>query len=356
MRDDKIFREIEENISAFMKGANSSMPDYGDWHDRFLKETDKLLDKNLKIKGNNLRNFRGMQIFVADRPNARLKHIYHSSKAYYMLKRFLNFFIGSARGGIYEAMDTFRHVKVFDFLGLLQKYPNPDIGNPLQIRYKGYRFTNRYIRHIYLLGMFKRYLAPRVGERPVVLDIGSSYGIFSSLIKQELPESSHILVDMPGQLMLAHYYLATLLPEAKIAGFKEVTAAADIDRNFTRKYDFVLVPTDMYLKIKADSVDVITNFSSFSEMKREWFDIYMASPAFKSAVYLFTINRYDAYPTYSNDITVLDYPFNDYDKILMRTCPFLKNCYHGRFLFLCVKKRYPSELFQFIGKRKEVKR
>lgn len=353
----------QDNIILAIKASLKSLAEYekksqhlgfGDWQERFLKETSKLVNEDLTIKVDNLINFRGKQIFVKDCPSAYLKSFYNSSKFYYSLKKVINRIWGNARGKVKETLDSFKELEKMNFLYLLKKYPVSSIGNPLILKYKDYSFTNRHLRHIYLLGLFKQYLEERLEKDSVILDIGSSYGIFSSLVKREMPKSHHILVDMPGQLILAHYYLAKLLPQAKIAGFKEVTEAKTIDRNFIRRFDFVLLPTSVYTKLALYSADLITNFLSFSEMSREWFDLYMQSKPFMTTPFFYTINRYDSYLTYNNDITILNYPLKDYEEIYMRTCPLFKYYYEGFLFFWHKAVRYSSEVFQFIGKRKNM--
>lgn len=353
MRENRIISQIESSVKFLSEyERNNAHVNFGDWEKRFRRETNRLFDEEYNIRVDNLENFRGQQIFVADRPSVRLKSFYHKGKLYYTLKHFLNFFLGTQRGGIREALDTFDVVEKMGFLNLLEKYPSPDIGNPLHIHHKGYQFTNRYVRHIYLLGLLKKHLSDFLPEDFITLDIGSSYGIFSSIVKQEFKKSHHVLVDMPGQLVLAHYYLAKLFPEAKIAGFKEVgEMKGGIDRDFIKKHDFVLLPTSMYELIKGESVDLVTNFISLSEMSRTWFDTYTRSDVFTTAPFLFTVNRYDAYPTYQNNITVLDYPLKKYEVIFMRNCPFLLNYYVTFLLFGYKKVNYPSQFFQFIGRR-----
>lgn len=346
----EIFDSINLSIKALCAFERAQeRKDFGDWEGRFLKEMDRLVDSGFNVRPEHLTHFRGRQIFVADRPSAPFKGFYSSSPVYYNVKRFMNFFLGTQRGGIREALDAYDVIKKEDFLHYLNKYPTPDIGTPLKIEHDGFYFTNRYIRHIYLLGMYARYIEPRVSKRAVCMDIGSSYGIFSTLIKQEYPQTHQVLVDLSGQLILAHYYLAKLFPDAKIAGFKEVIEAKVIDKAWIEQYDFVLVPTSLYSKIAANAVDVITNFASLSEMSRHWFMAYVNSPVFKTASVFFTVNRYDAYPTYANDVTVLDYPLKEYEQLLMRTCPFLQHYYVADYFFGYKQVNYPSQFFQFIG-------
>ncbi len=352
MDDQGIYASINaslKSLSAYEKSLERK--DFGDWEGRFLKGMERLIDPDLNAKPEQLAYFRGKQLFVTDRPCVLLKGYYSHSNAYYSFKRFINLFLGTQRGGIREALDTYETVEQEGFLPLLRSYPNPDIGRPLQIHHHGYTFTNRYIRHIYLLGMLKRHLDKQLPKSPILMDIGSSYGIFSSLVKQEYPKSHQILVDLSGQLILAHYYLMKLFPKAKIAGFKEVGEAARVDKAWIQQYDFVLVPTSLYSKIAAGSVDVVTNFISLSEMSRDWFFTYVQSGVFTQARFLFTVNRYDAYPTYTNNITILDYPLKEYEPIYMRTCPFLLRYYVRQAMFWYRKVNYPSQFFQFIGKR-----
>ncbi|MCR4336295.1 MAG: putative sugar O-methyltransferase [Candidatus Omnitrophica bacterium] len=350
--EQEIIDDIQQSVNTLMEfEKNAQKNDYGDWHSRFLEHTDRLLDRDGKIKEENLQNFRGLQIFVTDRPSARLRKFYHPSRQWYNLKKIMNLFLGTQRGGIREALDAFDVLEKEGRLSFLKKYPNPDIGNPLQICHKGYTFTNRYIRHIYLFDLFQEKLKSCLQDNFITMDIGSSYGIFSTLIKQEYPQTHHVLVDLPGQLILAHYYLAKLFPHARIAGAKEIIQEKKIDRAFIEQYDFVLLPTTMFHLVQENSVDLITNFASLSEMTRQWFEIYVNSGVFQTAEFLYIVNRYDSYPTYANNITILDYPFHDYEAIYMRTCPFLLYYYVAQWLVGYRQVTYPSQFFQFIGKR-----
>ncbi len=259
---------------------------------------------------------------------------------------------GNGRGGLRYVKDYFQVVEEMGYLDLLKKYPNPDVGNPLSVVRDGMRFTVRYLRHIYFLGTFKKYLQDKVSDEFTLLDLGCSYSIFSSLIKQEFSKSRHILVDLPGQLVLAHYYLGKVFPNARIAGFKEVSRAKVIDAEFIKKYDFILVPPSMYQKIAGRTVDVYCNFLSLTEMPRHWFDYYLQSDLFKTAKFFYSVNRYDGHPTYQDGLTVLDYPLDDFEKIFMRTWP-LNKCFYKPFMIFGYKPvNFPSQLFQFIGKRK----
>ncbi|MBF0155162.1 MAG: putative sugar O-methyltransferase [Magnetococcales bacterium] len=340
----RFLKEYEENLNR-----NS----YGDWEARFHSETERLVDKLTgQLRVESFENFRGNPVFVADRPNARFRSFHSTDPLYrFLLREVLYRIHGDRRGHVQEMLDVFNTVAEMGFLDLLKKYPSPQVGNPLNWNHQGYSLTNRYVRHIFNLGMFKKYLEKQLPTDYVHLDLGSAYGPFSGVLKMDNPNGHHVLVDLPGQLLMAHYYLASLFPNARIADFATVGKAGRIDAAFIKQYDFVLLPTTLYDRL-VGGIDLVSNFASLSEMGREWFEQYIRSEPFKKAPFLFTMNRYDAYPTYSNDITILDYPLQDYQKIFMRTCPFVKQYYAGFLYFFKKTVRYPSEFFLFIGKRK----
>jgi len=353
MNEEQLIKTIENSVyylANYEKSQNRQ--DFGDWEERFQRETDKLLDVQFKVRKDTLKNFRGKQLFVIDHPHAAIKNFYSPHPLWYQSKRMLNKVLGNQRGGIREAMDTFDIIRNCGYLDLLKKYPNPDIGNPLSIHHKGYVFTYRYLRHIYFLGLFNEHLREHIADDSVVLDLGCSYGIFSSLLKQEMSSTRHILVDLPGQLILAHYYLQTLFPKANIAGFKEVGEAGKIDKSFIEQYDFILVPPSMYDTLSQSGVDLFTNFISLTEMSSFWFKKYIESEVFKTTPFIYMINRYDAHPTYQSETTILNYPLHEFETIYMRTCPLIQYFYLGFLIFFYKRKIYPSQFFQFMGRHK----
>lgn len=345
---------MEESLQALKEhDRRTEHADYGDWEERFHKEFARLVDEHGRLIVKNLQQFRGQSIYVADQPSLKFRNYHSDHPMWRIFIKLLYMISGGRKAGIKETFVTFRVLQDKSYLNLLAKYPNLDVGKPFNIRYGGYQFTNRYLRHIYILGMFNEHVAPILPTEPTVLDIGCSYGLFSSFVKRENPGSRHVLVDMPGQLLLAHYFLRTLFPDAKIADFKDVCTVEKVDREFIEKYDFVLLPTTMYDKLTGGSIDLVANFVSFAEMSPEWFAKYFNSAPVTSAPFLYTINRYDSHPTYHNKITVLDYPFDRYETIYMRTCPILRWYFIGYAFFWCRKVRYPSDFFQFLGRQRD---
>jgi putative sugar O-methyltransferase len=313
------------------------------WQELVDQEPKRFISDDYSVNLDALHNFRRLQIFIPDSPG------WDPS----IFRRALRVAVtGGGRGARRMLRECLDVLKEHGYQDLLQKYPCHPAGNPFVFKHEGYSYTYRWFKHIYFLGLLNRVLGPQLDDGFLALDIGSSYGIFSSLIKQEYPTSHHILVDFPEQLMLAYYFLGTCFPDARIAGVREVAAQGSLTRSFFEKYDFSLVPISLYDKIEAGSADLVSNFASFGEMSRTWFNNYVTSAPFQTAKYLLTANRMQSYPTYDTDLTVIDYPIWEPDKrIHFAVSPPFSHVYYylRRRLFFNEKFAYPP-YFEYVGR------
>lgn len=310
------------------------------WQSRLDREPQRFINDGYSINRDALRNFRRLQILVTDIPQ---KDPHKLTLA--------NLLSGGRRGERRLLRECLAVLQAHGYDKLLRKYPCHHAGNPYVYHCQGLQFTHRWLKHIYFLGLMNKVLGSRLDKEFVALDIGSSYGIFSSLLKGEYPRSHHLLVDFPEQLILAQYFLGTCFPEAQIAGVKAVSKQEAISRDFVEGYDFVLVPCTLYDRITPGSADLVTNFASFGEMTRKWFEHYSKSPQLQGASYLFTANRVQSYPTYDTDVTILDYPiWNQQKRLHFGICPAFSGYYRypRRRLFFFDRQGLPP-YFEYIG-------
>lgn len=298
-------------------------------------------DQSLRVDV--LKNFRSLDVFLLDLPTS-----YGTRSPLNILRKYVS---GWRRGQTQLLKDMYELMKEEGALPLLEKHPESTVGNPNLFSYKGYTYTFRWTRHYLFLNLFKKHIEPVLDSHFTCLDIGSSYGVFSNLLKKEFPGSHQVLLDFPEQLMLARYFLGIEFPEARIAGFKDVDSLEKIDRAFIEKYDFVLLPWYAYKKLQKDTLDVVSNFASLGEMRREWFDYYLKSEPFLSAKYFFTSNRFQSYPEYDTDLTILDYPLQDFKRLHFRISPYFLYYYKRKNFFFYEKEHYSSQYFEFIGER-----
>ena len=341
--DAALLRRLQAEVDACRATGLFQLPAWElipKWRTLLEREPTKLFRKDGTIDAAALRQFRRRQLFVSDVPvwNPRRLSLW-------------NLVGGGRRGDRRLLGECLEIIRGSPAESLLRKYPCPVAGEPHTLGREGYRYTYRWLKHIWSLGLMKRVLGARLGTEFVCLDIGSSYGIFSGLVKHEWPRSHHILVDFPEQLLLAHYFLSSWLPGCRVAGMDEVLQQDTLTRAWCEQYDFILVPCSRYQALPEGLADVATNFASFGEMTRKWFRFYVESKPFTTARYIFLINRLKSAPTYDTDLTILDYPLWDSSRCLHFGVAQMFSAVHGyrrRYLFFW--ERYaPNVYFEYIG-------
>ncbi|OGL47545.1 MAG: hypothetical protein A2W05_03275 [Candidatus Schekmanbacteria bacterium RBG_16_38_10] len=171
----------------------------------------------------------------------------------------------------------------------------------------GTSVNSRWLRYIYLL---KRILDLNLlADGGVWVDVGSYYGGLQGLVRKYHPESRIIMVDFHHQLCRSFIYLSQLFPDAKHImpdQLSEYIKLKDIPKGA-----IMYVPASEYERIADQTIDLVTNFVSLGEMRREFFNIYMNSPLFRRSQKVFLVNRFVSAPyfekTYDTDVSVLDY-------------------------------------------------
>ena len=333
-----LFHEIEADLETCRSlglPSNSLTEIIGSWESKVETEPKRFIASDGTINREALRNFRKLQIFISDSPtwdctNSRFPRItWHWWR----------------RGARMLLQEQLAALQARGYAELLRKHPCPPVGNPYLIDYQGYRYCFRWFKHAYFLGLLNQVLGAKLKKNFVTMDIGSSFGIFSYFVKREYPESHHVLVDFPEQLLLARYFLGSCFPGARIAGIKEVSEQGQLSRDFVESHDFVLVPCTYYRQIASGSIDLVTNFTSLGEMSRKWFDEYLNAPPFQTAKYFFTSNSMA-----ENGITVLDYPVLDPEKRLyFGSCPVYSTSFYRvkRIFYRKILVRNPY--FDYIG-------
>ena len=120
MNSHEIISKIEQYIEYLQRFEKDLRRiDYGDWEERFRKETDKLVDRNNKISSNRLENFAGMQIFVPDSPSLNSRYFYSASSFYYAFRRYMNQLLGRYRAGHRAAVEGLKVITNNKLLDLL---------------------------------------------------------------------------------------------------------------------------------------------------------------------------------------------------------------------------------------------
>src|SRR3990172_9189796 len=244
---------------------------------------------------------------------------------------------GVTPGTLRVLMESMRIVEAIGGGSLMEQYPVGRVGRPRTFCFEGKVLTYRWARQLYFLQVFRQTLARCVPEDLVALDIGGGYGLWAGLLKREFPQSTQVICDIPTMLVLAHYYLANTFPGARCLTVSDVASEGELSRERLRAADFVLLPSFMADRLAPSSCELVTNFVSFGEMSREYFDYYFKTPVLRTNRFLFTVNRIrrDNGPVDERGavrqvewtITLLDYPLHDYETIYFGPCGFFRHFY-----------------------------
>ena len=341
--EEDLLERVQEELQAYRDLGlldGSEKPLISKWERLVVEEPRRFIRPDGTLDPVRLRNFRRERIFIPDVPTFDPQSLDPR-----------NYLGGGRRGSLRMLVECLELLQARGYDALLKRYPCHPAGNPYVFEAQGYRVTHRWFKHIYFIGLLNEVLGSRLTEPVISLDIGSGYGIFSSLLRQEYPRTRCVLVDFPEQLLLALYFLGRCFPQSRVAGIREVAEQRSITRSFIEAYDFVLVPCAYYDRLESGAGDLVTNFASFGEMTPAWFHDYIDAPAFTGAKWLFTVNRIQSRPTYDTDLTVLDYPVWDPEKRLhFAVCPAFSNYYYERRRFVLMERIAFPPYFEYLGK------
>ncbi len=169
------------------------------------------------------------------------------------------------------------------------------------------KISLRWSRYIYLLTRILKEKLLKDDE--VWVDVGPFYGGIQGLVKKYVPNSRMVLVDFHHQLCRCYIYLKTQYPNATHIFPKDIKKYKNL-RNLPSNA-FLYVPVSEFHLIKNSRVDLVTNFVSLGEMRREHFENYMKSNLFLNSKKMYLVNRFVSSPfyerTYDSDITIVDY-------------------------------------------------
>jgi hypothetical protein len=145
----------------------------------------------------------------------------------------------------------------------------PWAGNPFGYFIDGTLAVPGNFRHQYTAAK----AAALIGGRGVLAEICGGWGDVGCFALR-FPAVHYIDIDLPEILLLASYWLCSILPDRRIALYGEEdckTVLANME-----KYDVILFPNFCLPLLANNSVDIFINTHSLSEMRPETIQEYMA--------------------------------------------------------------------------------
>ena len=205
-----------------------------------------------------------------------------------------------------EIIKLKKGMSFFNKVDISSRLDNP----PVFFSNEKIKTNNRWNRYVYLAS---RIINSKLlnSESKNWLDIGPYFGGLQSILKKNLKNQNFYLLDFNHQLCRSYIYLKQLYPNSNHILPMHVEKN---NKNLTNS--FVYVPIKDFKKLTNIKFDLVTNFFSFGEMSKFYFNYYMKSKIINNAKVLYLVNRFVSSPwfepTYKNDINVLDYENNNF--------------------------------------------
>ncbi|SFV66889.1 hypothetical protein MNB_SV-12-1260 [hydrothermal vent metagenome] len=258
--DKEIFKTIERSYSL----ANEHDPDRFDrakWWEEMSSAFKKELFENDKINQEYLINFRGIKELPANIVKDQ----------FLIVNREFGYYISYLKA-IDLVLEYHRHAKIVKkeiLFSLSESYA----GNNLAVHYRGIRLSLRLLFHSIMVDNILNNTS--FNKRPVIWEIGAGYGGLGRILKSYIPNSCHILLDLPETLTYCSYFIAYNFPNKKVAYLSDIIDKLDKFDTLIEKYDFILIPPWVSKYIPNSSVDLVIDTYSMSEMSKIYAEYYL---------------------------------------------------------------------------------
>ena len=328
-------------------------------HKKNLENFEKIYKNKINLFVRNLINWEG-QTDLGAPWQISYEHLKKNGSLY----TFINFLKSIKRkltGFEFEKevfFDDYEIIKLTKANQLLEKYPVHKF--PLE---KNFFFLNRkkkisanyrWLRYIYLAN---KILSKNIIDNSSSwLDIGSYYGGIQSIVKKELPNLKIILCDFNNQLCRSYVNLYTQFPDCRHILPKEAVLIKKLSE--IENGSIIYLPASNFKNIMNSEIDLLTNFFSFGEMKRNTFLNYFRELDKSQIKYVYLANRFVSSPffekTYDTDLNIFDYISTKYKKIYFDVFPIHHYIMPKRTLFNRNNKRpMSSPYFEMLLKKND---
>lgn len=301
---EKLFEEFNKRLSINSFGDENLIIDKK--HKRIVNAANKIISKDKKKFLKHFKNWE-MQTDMDSPPQISLDHlkILGLKKFIIICIKKLLFFKNISKKN--EFFDDLKIIEMSNALDLLKKNPvhlTPGCDNFYKFE-KNYSTNTRWNRYAYIAG--KIINQNLLLDNNVHLDIGSYYGGLQSFLKKKYPNANYVMVDFPHQLLRSYIFLNILYPKSEHIINEELKSKNLPDL----KGSFIYIPTTNFNLLEKINFDLVTNFYSFGEMKREEFLNYFNSKSITNSKIIYMVNRVMSAPffekTFDSDLNIFDY-------------------------------------------------
>ena len=210
---------------------------------------------------------------------------------------------------------------------ILEKNPvhKRPFSNSIYFFNKNVSANQRWLRYIYLATQIinKKLLK----DNDIWIDIGSYYGGLQYIVRGMKPNVNCILLDFHHQLSRSYVLLKNRFPDSDHFLPNQVEEKINSIKNNKSSINgsFFYVPVTEKFFLDNLNIDLVTNFFSFGEMKKEFFLEYYNSQYIKNSNYIYLVNRFVSSPffekTFDSDLNIFDYLNETHEKIYFDIFP-----------------------------------
>lgn len=122
-----------------------------------------------------------------------------------------------------------------------------------------------------------------------VLEIGAGWGGLAYSFKTLFPNTTYVIVDLPGSILFGATYIKTLFPWARVFVSDGKTTLSSMKDALT--YDFIFFPHFMWQDLDFLKADLVMNMASFQEMTTKQVESYIATCAKRGYPFVYSNNR-----------------------------------------------------------------
>lgn len=166
-------------------------------------------------------------------------------------------------------------------------------GNTTCVHYRNLRLSEKLLFYAVATHDIVHHMPSNPDKKAVLLDIGTGYGALPVILKQYIPNSCHILVDLPEILVFTAYYVHYHFPEKKIALLSDIADRLDHFESLLEEYDFILIPPKVLEHIPKHSVDLVINTASMGFLSQNFLEFYLdrINSVLKKGGLFYSINK-----------------------------------------------------------------
>ena len=167
-----------------------------------------------------------------------------------------------------------RYAKTRDRLDILQKLPEPALGNPFTIELDGGLASQDLANSALEFYSIADGTGFSLDAPLTVCELGAGYGRNAYVFLSMLPNCRYIIIDIPPALYVSQQYLTRLFPAKKAFTFRESISSADARMELAEAQIAFLLPHQAAL-LPQKSTDLFINISSLHEMRPDQISAYL---------------------------------------------------------------------------------